>query len=510
VIKYNKNLPEFPQSYWINSTDFQDLSPLTKDKKVDITIIGGGISGITTAYLLVNEGFKVAVIEADKILHGTTGHTTAKVTVQHGLIYDELIQNMGKETAELYYQSNNNGLNFIKNMVMSQNIDCDFSGQDAYIYTKSDQYVNKLSKEYNAYEKLGIRGSLLDTIPIEIPMKKAIVIKNQAQFHPLKYLYHLTRKVIDKGGLIYEHTVAVDIEEGDHPVVITKTGQKISSNYVIIASHFPFYAIRGLFFSRMYVKRSYVLGVKTKSEFPGGMYINAENPTRSLRLTEIDGENLVLISGESHKVGQGKSEILHYKALMEFGEETLGLNKIKYRWSTQDLITLDKVPYVGYLTSNHQNVFVATGYRKWGMTNSTAAALLLKDLILKKENPFQELYSPSRFYMDPSLKKFFSINMDVAKHLIKGKFEIIEKNPSDLEKDEGSVVTINGKRAGAYRDHQGDIHLVDTTCTHLGCELEWNDAERTWDCPCHGSRYSIHGEVIEGPTEKPLDKIKMN
>ncbi len=260
----------------------------------------------------------------------------------------------------------------------------------------------------------------------------------------------------------------------------------------------------------MYIKRAYVLGVKAEKEFPGGMYINAESPSRSLRFTEINGEKLVLVSGDNHKVGQGKSEILHYKALQSFGEQVLGLNEIKYRWSTQDLITLDKVPYVGHLTSNHQNVFVATGYRKWGMTNSTAASLLLRDLIIQKENPYQELYTPSRFHMDPSLKKFFSINMDVAKHLIQGKFEVIEKTQEDLVNNEGAVVIVNGKRAGAYRDKQGEIHLVDTTCTHLGCELEWNDAERSWDCPCHGSRFSYTGEVIEGPTEKPLDKIEMN
>ena len=503
----SNKLPQSNTSFWTDSTNFQTFPKLNEDINVDITIVGGGITGITTAFLLIKEGLKVAVIEADKILHGTTAHTSAKVTTQHDLIYDELIQHMGKEKAKLYYEANNDALNFIRKTVKENQIDCDFSEQDAYVYTNSDQYVSKLQKEYKAYQTLGINGEYLDKLPFDLPVKAAVVIKDQAQFHPLKYLYHLTEQFIKQGGIIYENTVAVDIEEGEHPKVVTRDGNKIKSKYVVIASHFPFYGIRGLYFSRMYADRAYVLGVKTSKEYTEGMYISAESPTRSLRFTEFNGDKMVLVIGESHKTGQSNNETQHYQALQSFGEQTFGINEIKYRWSTQDLTTLDKVPYVGYHTSNHTNVLVATGYRKWGMTNSTAAALLMTDLIMKRENRYQELYSPSRFYMDPSLKKFISINMDVAKHLIKGKLENPNKSPEDLDKDEGAAVMINGKKAGAYRDTNGKIHIVDTTCTHLGCELHWNNGERSWDCPCHGSRFSYTGEVLEGPAENPLDKI---
>lgn len=199
----------------------------------------------------------------------------------------------------------------------------------------------------------------------------------------------------------------------------------------------------------------------------------------------------------------------HYKALEEFSEEVLGIEEIKYRWSAQDLYTLDKVPYVGSITSSKPNILVATGYRKWGMTNGIAAAKILTDLVLERENPYQDLYSPSRFYADPSIKKFLKQNLDVAGHLIEGKIDIADKSIQDIGNDEGSVVVVNGKRAGCYKDNEGNVNLVDTTCTHMGCEVEWNSGDRTWDCPCHGSRFSVTGDVVEGPAKKPLKKVDM-
>jgi Rieske Fe-S protein len=196
----------------------------------------------------------------------------------------------------------------------------------------------------------------------------------------------------------------------------------------------------------------------------------------------------------------------HYKALKNFAEQVFDIENTVYRWSAQDLVTLDKLPYIGELTSSQPNILVATGYRKWGMTNGTAAALLFRDIILGKENAYQHLYSPSRFYANPSLKNFLVENADVVSHLIKGKLEISDVRAEDLSNDEGAVTTVRGHRKGAYKDQEGKLHIVDTTCTHIGCEVEWNSGDRSWDCPCHGSRFSYTGEVIEGPAEKPLQK----
>lgn len=503
----NYKMPQFPESYW-RKFELPLFNKLNEDVSFDVAIVGGGITGITTGYLLAKEGLKVAIIEAGRILTGTTGHTTAKVTAQHNIIYDELISHFGEEKARMYYDANIEALNFIRKMVQINEIDCDYSDQDAIIYSVAEQGTNKIEKEAKAYQKLGITSSVINSIPFDIDIQTGLVMHNQAQFHPLKYMNHLVKLFVEAGGTIFENTAAADIEDGENPKVLLRNGSKINCNYIIAASHFPFCDKKGMYFARMYVERSYILGVKTKKPFPGGMYISADTPTRSLRSTPMDGEDLVLIGGDGHKTGQGIDTMEHYKALEQFTDEVLGIQEYTYRWSAQDMYTLDKIPYVGSITEEQPKVLIATGYRKWGMTNGTAAAILLKDIVLERSNSFKELYSPHRFHADPEVKKFISVNADVAKHLIKGKLEFIPNAPEDLEVDEGSPVIVNGKRAGAYRDQDGKLHIVDTTCTHLGCEVEWNSGERTWDCPCHGSRYSIDGEVLDGPAVRPLEKVE--
>ncbi|MBS4192121.1 FAD-dependent oxidoreductase [Bacillus sp. FJAT-49705] len=505
----NNKMPQFPESYW-REFPLPSFEKLKEHTSVDVAIVGGGITGITAGYLLIKEGLKVAILDAGNILTGTTGHTTAKLTAQHGLIYDELINHFGVEKAKLYYEAESSAINFISNKVKEKGIDCDFSEEQAFIYATSDKYAKKIETEMDAYQKLGINGSLVDGIPFDIKTKATIVMNNQAQFHPVKYMKKLLEDFIEAGGIVYEKTTATDIGENDHPVVITRDGHRVNCKHVIVASHFPFVDMMGFYFARMYVSRSYVLGVKSKMDYPGGMYYSADEPTRSLRYTPFNDEKLILVGGEGHKTGQGIDMMKHYEALEGFAEEVLGINEFPYRWSAQDLVTLDKVPYIGPITSTNQNILVATGFRKWGMTNGTFAAMLLKDIITEKENRYRELFDPSRFQADPSIKQIISINTDVAGHLISGKLEVAPKEPRDLENDEGAVVMVNGKRAGAYRDKEGKLHLVDTTCTHMGCETHWNDAERTWDCPCHGSRYTYDGEVLNGPTKRPLRKVDLD
>ncbi|RAK20540.1 glycine/D-amino acid oxidase-like deaminating enzyme [Anoxybacillus vitaminiphilus] len=500
-------LPQFPEPYWRDSVKLPTFPKLEKDIAVDVAIVGGGISGITAAYLLAQHGVKVALVEADRILNGTTGHTTAKVTAQHGLIYDELSNHLGEEKARMYYEAADDALQFIRNTIGKHNIECDWTEEDAYVYTNSHSYISKIINEFKAYEKLGIKGEFTESIALPIQIKAAVVMKNQAQFHPVKYLKKLVERMTKNGSEIYEQTTAISIERGTQPKVVTRDGYKITCEHVVACSHFPFYDA-GFYFSRMYAERSYIIAVKTAKDYPGGMYISAEDPVRSLRYTNVNGEKLVLIAGENHKTGQGVPMMQHYEALQSFGDEVLGIKEIPYRWSAQDFTTLDKVPYIGQMNERTPNIFVATGYRKWGMTNGTAAALLLTDLVLEKENRYRELYTPSRFYADPSVKKFISLNTDVAKHLIEGKLEFALREPENLAADEGAVVSVNGKRAGAYKDKEGTLHIIDTTCTHMGCELEWNSGDRTWDCPCHGSRFSIHGDVAEGPAKKPLKKLE--
>ncbi|WLR52950.1 FAD-dependent oxidoreductase [Bacillus tianshenii] len=494
------------EPFWRETSQLPSFSPLDKDISVDVAIVGGGITGITAAYLLSQEGLTVALLEANDLLNGTTGHTTAKVTSQHDLFYDELIQHHGAEQAKAYYEANQQALHFIQDTIQTMDIQCDYSEEDAYIYATTDKYAKKIEAEMKAYEKLGITGSLTESIPFDIPIKAALKMDNQGQFHPINYLKKLVEETTKNGGKVYEQTVAVDIEKGDRPNVVTRSGAKVSCSHVLICSHFPFYEGTGLYSARMYAERSYIIGVKTKNPYPGGMYISAEDPTRSLRSTPMNGEPLVLVGGDSHKSGHGKAMSEHYKALETFAEQIFDIDKIVYHWSAQDLFTLDKVPYIGPITSRQTNILIATGYKKWGMTLGTTAAIMLKNEVLKKDSPYSELFTPSRFSADPSMKNFIKQNTLVAGHFIKGKLERAEKHIEEVAKDEGAVVMVNGQRTGAYRDKNGELHLVDTTCTHLGCEVEWNDAERSWDCPCHGSRFSVTGDVLEGPAVEPLPR----
>lgn len=500
--------PRFPESYWTDSSSFSSFPSLEQNMTADVAVVGGGIAGITCAYLLAKEGHSVVLLEAGKLLHGTTGHTTAKITAQHDLIYDQLVDKEGEEKASLYYHANMEALQFIKETVDQHKVECGFSVQDAYVYTNSDSYIDKLEKELAAYTKLGITGSYSEQIPIPVPSKAAVIMHNQAQFHPLQYLSALLHEFVKAGGQIYENTTAVDVEKGAKAKVITRAGYHITCKHVVSCTHFPFYDGLGFYFARMHADRSYVLGVKVANDYPEGMYLSAEEPKRSIRYVHTDDDSkLILIGGQSHKTGQGICTINHYEELQKFASQHFKVLETAYRWSAQDLVTGDKIPFIGRITASSPNIYVATGFRKWGMTNSTVSALLIRDLIMDKKNQYEELYSPSRSISLTTIKNAIVDNADVAKHLIAGKLEMVYREPDDLAKDEGCVVSVHGKRAGAYKDENGKLHLVDTTCTHMGCEVEWNNGDRSWDCPCHGSRFSITGEVMEGPAEKPLKQL---
>jgi glycine/D-amino acid oxidase-like deaminating enzyme/nitrite reductase/ring-hydroxylating ferredoxin subunit len=496
------------EPYWLASTPKTDYPTLEQDITVDITIVGGGMAGITSAYLLKKEGFKVAVIDADKILQGTTAHTTAKLTSQHGLIYDKIKRAFSEEKARLYAEANEYAINFVEELVREKSIDCDFSRLPAYVYTQQDQYIENIENEVKVASSLGIKASFVKDIPLPFEIKAGIAFENQAMFHPRKYLLNLAKDIPGNGSYIFENTRAVDLNKGEHPEVVTSNNKKITSNIVIIATHFPFYDGLGFYFTRLFAERSYILGVKIKDQFPKGMFISAEDPGRSLRCQPFEDGELILVGGEHHKTGHGTNYNNHYTNLKNFANETFSLEKVLYRWSAQDYGTLDGLPYVGNLTPNTPNIYVATGFRKWGMTNSIVSALIIRDLIIKVENPWASVYNPDRFITNGNAAStFIKQNADVAKNYVKDKLKPVPED-IQIEKGDAKIISIDGQRIGAYRDEDGVLHMVDTTCTHLGCELHWNDAERSWDCPCHGSRFNYDGEILEGPAHLPLKHLK--
>lgn len=500
-----KNFKNMPESFWIASTDSTNYPTLDKDLNVDVAIVGGGMVGILTAYKLQKEGLKIAILEGAHVLQSTTAHTTAKVTSQHHLIYAKLIKQFGKELAHQYASANEEAIRQIKKIIDENNINCDFSTQSAFVFTQDKNYLNQIEDEVDAAKSLGIDASFVNEIPFSLDIKGGIRFDNQGQIHPRKFLLPLAEIIYNNGVEIYEQSrvVALDEDENNKYVLTISNGKTVTANKVIIASHYPFYNKQGMYYARIYQLRSYVLAIKPKEKFPGGMYINAEEPNRSLRGLSTDKEEYILVVGESHKPGQGEDTNNHYNALVDFANELFTIEDIPYRWSTQDCVTLDGVPYVGQFTSETPNLFIATGFGKWGMTNSVVSSILLNDLIVNGKSPWMEVYNPSRKSIINSSKEFIKQTANVAYELVDGKLDTPSKDV-DIKKGESKIIEIHGKRAGVYKDDEGTLHFVNTTCTHMGCEVNWNSAEKSWDCPCHGSRFTIDGEVIEGPAVNPL------
>ncbi len=496
------------ESYWIASTPKTDYASLQDNIKTDILVVGGGITGITTAYFLQKEGFDVVIIDTSRIAESTSGHTTAKITSLHDLKYSKLITQLGKEGARQYGEINENAISMIEKIISENSISCDFSKQSSYVYTQDEKYLQKIEDEVNAASSIGLPASFKSKIDLPLDIEGAICFDNQAQFHPRKYLLALAEIFVKKGGHIYENTTAIDIHEDSECTTSTRDGFSIISNKVVVASHFPFYDGGGFYSARMFAQRSYGLAVKSPKKIPGGMYISYENPVRSIRTQPIDNENqLIIIGGEHHKTGESSHEKEHYTNLIKFAEETFSATEVPYRWSAQDYTAMNEIPFIGHISAYKHNIFVATAFQKWGMTTSTVSAMIIRDIITNGKSEVEYIFKPTRFTPVDSAKNFVKENLDVVDNLISGKIQSLPFE-INLEPGEAKNVEVDGKKAGAYRDMDGKIYIVDTTCKHLGCETHWNSAEKTWDCPCHASRYSYDGTVIEGPALKPLDRIR--
>ncbi|MBO7742694.1 FAD-dependent oxidoreductase [Paenibacillus sp. MWE-103] len=500
------NVYPYPESYWLASAPLPSYPSLQASVDAEVAVIGGGIAGITTAYLLARAGKQVVLATAGKLLGGTTGHTTAKITAQHDLIYADLIRRFGEEQARLYYEANAEGLRFMRETVRELGIDCDFRDEEAIVYATCERQAERLRAEYEAYAKLGIPGEWRERLALPFAARGGLAMKDQARFHPVPYLAKLAEAFVRLGGRIYEETTIETVEEGEPSIAVTADGAKIACENIVSCAHFPVFET-GLFFARLHAESSYVVAARVPGEHPKGMYISAGEPKRSIRSVAFGGEELLLIGGETHKTGQGINTVEHYEALEAWARETFGAAAFPYRWSANDFITLDRLPYIGRATRKRPHSFVATGFRKWGMTTGTAAALLLRDLLTGRSSRYEALFAPSRFHA-PDVKPLVAENAGAAKHYIQGKLEWLGRKPEELNRDEGALVRVNGRKAGAYVDADGTLHLVDATCTHMGCEVEWNSGDRTWDCPCHGSRFDYRGRVAEGPATEPLSELR--
>ncbi len=423
-------------SIWTKTAQLPQFEPLRSDLNTDVLIIGGGLAGVLCAYKLARAGVDYALVEADRICGGITKNTTAKITSQHGLIYDKLIREFGAERARLYLEANQGALEEYR--ALCKNIDCDFEEQDAFVYSIDKRW--KLERELKALHRLGFRAEFVEQIPIPFPTAGAVQFPRQAQFHPLKFV-----AAIAKGLRIFEHTKVLELGPGR---AVTDRGT-VSADRIIVATHFPLLNKHGGYFLKLYQHRSYVLALENAPDVHG-MYVDEDKKGLSFR----NYGGLLLLGGGSHRTGK---EGGGWQELERFACRDYPDAQITARWATQDCMTLDGVPYVGPYSRRTDGLYVATGFNKWGMTSSMAAASLLTDLVLGRHNPYTELFSPSRTMLRLQLA------------------------------------------ANSLESALGLLTPTVPRCPHMGCALKYNAAEHSWDCPCHGSRFGEDGALIDNP-----------
>ena len=496
------------ESFWVASAAGQERYPaLAADgAQVDVAVIGGGIVGLTTALLLQRAGRSVALLEAARLGRQVTGGSTAKITSQHGLVYTELIDKYGQEAARAYAESNQAGLEWICREVREKSIDCDLERCPAYLYTTEEDRVGEIEREAIAAASLGLPAHLEPGLDLPVGARAALRFDAQAQFHPVRYLDALARELASLGGRIHENTRALDVERGD-PVKVVAAAGCVHAGDVVVATHLPFLD-RGGFFGRAFPYRHMCLAATIAADaFPPGMYISVDEPTRSTRTTPHgDGARVLIAAGESFPTGQEDSGAL-LENLETYVRERFGAADAHWRWGNQDYYSSDRLPWVGRILPGSSRIRVATGFSAWGITAGTIAAQILADDVLGRDNPWASLYDARRTGLRHGGGTILKKNATVAGSWIAERLRSgARQNAGTLRPGEGDLVRLDGRTVAAYRDADGHLHAVNPYCTHLGCELNWNAAELSWDCHCHGSRFDVEGGVLNGPAVRNLGR----
>jgi glycine/D-amino acid oxidase-like deaminating enzyme/nitrite reductase/ring-hydroxylating ferredoxin subunit len=492
---YGKN-----PSVWLDTVPETNYPSLSGDISVDVAIIGAGITGITLATYLKQSGQSVAVIERGRVGGGVTGRTTAHITEIVDGRYQTLIQNFGEAGARLIAESSWSAIKLIADMVKHKNIGCDFQHVSGYLYTEFENKAREIEKEVEAAQKLGIRCTLTQDVPLPFPVKTALKVDHQAQFHPLKYIQALAKEIPNGDSYLFENSHVEKFEDGE-PCRVTTDRGTITAQSVVLATHTPIGRNASLH-NLVAPYRSYVMGLHLNGqEVPVGLFWDTENPYNYIR----NYGDLLIVGGRDHKTGQDSDAESNYRELEDYARQRFNVRDIAYRWSAQVYESVDNAPYIGK-NPGDEHIYVATGYCGNGMTYGTIAARLLADLLTDRANRWSEVYDPARFKPLASAGDFIRENVNVGFHMVADRIAAPDvESLTDVPAGEGRIVKLEGENVAAYRSAEGEIHLLSPECQHMGCLVQWNNAENTWDCPCHGGRYAATGEVVEGPPMANLE-----
>ena len=494
-------------SYWLATTSRAGFGTLKEPAAADVVVVGAGVTGLTCAFLLAKAGRDVTVLEAGRVAAGVSGFTTAKLTAGHGLVYSYLERAFGQEAARTYAESQTDAVNLVRRVCEAEQIDCDLETQANFVHAESDDAFAKLERELAAAKRAGLIPTLETAAEVPVASRGALRLEGQAQFHVRKYLLALASLVTANGGRIFESSRVVEIS-GSGPYVVSTADGAVTANAVVCATHYPIVE-QGFFSTRIHPRRSYVVAARLNDPPLEGMYINTGTPTRSFRTTPLqDGGRLLIVGGDGHRVGQEEDTDARYARLEDFMRANFSVGDTLYRWSTQDNYTVDRLPYVGRI-DNSREIFVATGFGGWGMTNGTVAARVISDLVQGAVSPWASLYELQRRSITASARRFLTENTNVAVQQMARPLRARSRSVDELALGDGAVVSVNGERVAVSRALDGSLSGVSAQCTHMGCIVAWNRAESTWDCPCHGSRFAPDGRVLHGPAIHELKSVPL-
>ena len=485
--------------YWNATAEAPGFPALSGDVAVDVAIVGGGIVGVTTARLLKDMGQSVAVIEALRVGRQVTGRSTAKMSSQHGIAYQTLERKFGEGRARLYAEAQEAGIRRIAELAREHGIDADIEPMPAYTYTEDESYVEQIEKEVEVARRLGLPASFASgDIGLPFDVLAAIRFDGQAQFHPTRYVAGLAATIPGGGSHVFENSRAVDWE----PTRVVTDRGSVRARHVVMATHLPLGQIGG-YYAIAHPYAEPVVAAPITAALPG-MYKNAETPGRSIRTHRSGGRIWGIAAGTHFKPGHPDDEQEHLSDIEQWLTGAFGCGPAEYRWVNEDYSPVDGAPFIGWSSKLGDPYLVATGFDAWGISNGTAAAMIIADLATGKDNRWLEVFDATRVKPIAGAKEFAKGNAEVAAHLVSGYLSRKPKSYDELAPGDAAIMKVDGDNVAAFRDEEGRVHAVSAVCTHMGCLVGWNATDRTWDCPCHGSRFALSGEVIHGPATQPL------